>query len=312
MTPCGKIVDYLRTCYSTKFRFFPADLTRESDVTWYRPDPGAQQLNLYNRFSSSVYSPPLVPATSPQIGEIVGHVRTYYNGLQIGTFPGTFTCTDAAKWSGGSPGPGADFDEAACCTPPPPMMTWELWSGGDGGAGLTGLGAPGAGGLGGNYISMSVPQVSGQQWTITIGTGGGIPGGAGGGTVVQPTIAGPPIIFCGRTGSFPVGQLLGGAGSAPVGFSGGGGGSSASAAGAGVAAVGQPGAVGLAGQGNGGNGGIRVPATAATVGSQPGGGGGGKQGVIGAQAKVGGAGKVILADSAGVHTFLASGTYTVP
>lgn len=118
MTPCGKIVDYLRTCYSTKFRFFPGDLTRESDVTWYRPAPGAELLGVYNRFSSSVYSPPMTPASSPQIGEIIGHPRTYYDGAQIGSYPGTGGCTTAAKWLNGSPGPGADFDQDACCAIP--------------------------------------------------------------------------------------------------------------------------------------------------------------------------------------------------
>ncbi len=118
MSPCGKIVDYLRSCYSTKFRFFPDDLTRESEVTWYRPAPGAQLLGYYNRFSSSVYSKPMSPAEDPQVGEIIGEPHVWYNGAALSSFPGDHSCTNAIKWVEGSPGPGADFDETTCCTVP--------------------------------------------------------------------------------------------------------------------------------------------------------------------------------------------------
>lgn len=305
------IVDWLRNGYSTKFKFFPADLTRDSDVTWYRAPAGALNLPFYNRFSSSNYAPDHSPI-APQVGEIVGEPHVWYNGDPLESYAGEDTCTDADTWEDGSPGPGADFDRDACCEPPPVNMLWELWSGGDAGQGFGGIMAPGAGGQGGNYVSYSVPEVSGQQWTITVGNGGnpGAPGG--GGTVVQPTIPGPPVIFCGRTGSFPAGQFVGGAGGAVAGGNGGGGGSSAGPGGNGVAAVNQPGAVGGAGQGNGGNGGIRVPLTNPTVGVVPGGGGGGKAMNLGQLARSGANGQVVLTDSAGVHTFLVSGTYTVP
>jgi len=124
MTPCGKIVDYLRSCYEADFRFFPGDLSRVSRVRWYRPAEGAEILGFYNRFSSSVYSPPMVPATSPQIGEIVGSARVWNDGEDTLGLPGTYTCTDAVKWESGSPGPAADFDPTACCTMPTNLGTY--------------------------------------------------------------------------------------------------------------------------------------------------------------------------------------------
>jgi len=116
MTPCGQIVAYLRNCYSTKFKFFNGDLDRESDVTWYRPDPDAGVLYDRTLFSSSIGLEVQGEGSGDYLGEQRDVTRVWYNGAPLEDYPGLCSCTPADYWLDGSPGPGSvDFDRDACC-----------------------------------------------------------------------------------------------------------------------------------------------------------------------------------------------------
>lgn len=75
-------MDYVRSCYSTKMRFFPDDPAHLSTVQWYFADPSALAFPGYHRFASLNWSSRVLP--SGPLGEVSGQSRPYSKGSIAG------------------------------------------------------------------------------------------------------------------------------------------------------------------------------------------------------------------------------------
>jgi hypothetical protein len=78
MAPCQTFVSLLRSCYSTKARFFKDDPTIEHFVEWYFTDPGAKWVGLENQFNARTWYGGYTDW--PELGEIEGAPRTWVDG----------------------------------------------------------------------------------------------------------------------------------------------------------------------------------------------------------------------------------------
>jgi hypothetical protein len=78
MAPCQTFVSLLRSCYSTRMRFFADDLSIETPVDWYFTDPGAKWCGLSNVFNSRNWYGG--QQDWPLLGEVEGAARPWRNG----------------------------------------------------------------------------------------------------------------------------------------------------------------------------------------------------------------------------------------
>jgi hypothetical protein len=113
-------VSLLRSCYSTRMRFFSNDLTIETPVLWYFTEPGAKWCGLPNVFNSRNW----YGGTTgwPDLGEVEGAPRPWADGSGLchGHF-GPFGT--AGQWEEGARTSEAIVDNP--CTYPPDLLGWS-------------------------------------------------------------------------------------------------------------------------------------------------------------------------------------------
>jgi hypothetical protein len=109
------VMDYVRSCYSTKMRFFNDDPSRLSDVQWYFADPGASIFPGHHRFASLNWSSRELP--SGPIGEVAGQPRPYSKGAIAGRPLGTHFDGPRRYFSNGCPSGGAGLNRTASGIP---------------------------------------------------------------------------------------------------------------------------------------------------------------------------------------------------
>ncbi len=99
--PGGRVVDFLRSCYSTKMVL--SQDGHQSQVDWYFAQAGAPLLGLRNRMSSLNYLRPTIPPGV--IGEVPGATRPWRDGSRpsyIGSPSSTFSTSGiASDWLNG-------------------------------------------------------------------------------------------------------------------------------------------------------------------------------------------------------------------
>lgn len=113
-------MDYLRSCYSTTWRW-NADDPHTSTVRWYFAPPGAHLFPVPHRFGSGNYSRQ-VPAESP-FGEQVFQPRAYDGGSTPGGVHGTNFCGNLLDYQQGtevlaSPIGSRSDGQPVCCDGP--------------------------------------------------------------------------------------------------------------------------------------------------------------------------------------------------
>jgi hypothetical protein len=108
--PGGLIVDCLRSCYSTKVRFFPNDPT-QTDVIWYFVPEDRPFLPFASAFASRNYDdertdwpdgkqqPPAGDGT--EVGEVLGAPRPWRDGSDPIHYPGTHVLGTAQQFAKG-------------------------------------------------------------------------------------------------------------------------------------------------------------------------------------------------------------------
>ena len=74
--PCGRAVDMLRSCYSTRMRF-GTDPSQASKVQWYWCEPGAEALGIPTAFNSRNW---ILQDVWPALGEVQDVARTWRDG----------------------------------------------------------------------------------------------------------------------------------------------------------------------------------------------------------------------------------------
>jgi hypothetical protein len=100
MAACGKFVSLIRSCYSTKMRFFKDDEFLELPVRWYFTDPAAEWVGFENVFNSRNWYLTDVEEW-PTMGEVQGAPRPWADGVGLcAGHPGPFGT--ALEWSEGS------------------------------------------------------------------------------------------------------------------------------------------------------------------------------------------------------------------
>jgi hypothetical protein len=78
-------MDFIRSCYSTKARFF-ADSDRESNIRWYFAEDGAKVFPGRHVFGSLNYGDADYAPPGP-VGELAGRPRTWRDGSVDPAFP---------------------------------------------------------------------------------------------------------------------------------------------------------------------------------------------------------------------------------
>jgi hypothetical protein len=118
ISPCGRVVDLLRSCYSTRMRF-GTDPLQSTKITWYFCEDGAENLGIPTPFNSRNYAE---KGTWPELGEVEGARRDWADGSFPIPVPGTSgPCGDPAVWEFGYQGtipplfPTNDFGLLPCC-----------------------------------------------------------------------------------------------------------------------------------------------------------------------------------------------------
>lgn len=102
--PCGAGVDYLRSCYSTQFRFFSDRLDVLSDVAWYFCEPGAKPLPFPTIFGSNQWCN-FQKEPTPILGEVIGAPRPWRDGSPPPLALTGLPCGTAADFAAGNPSP---------------------------------------------------------------------------------------------------------------------------------------------------------------------------------------------------------------
>ena len=118
-------MDVLRSCYTTKARFWSDPSAPEIDIIWQFARSAAELFRAPHVFYSLNYG--VEPGVSPPIGEIPGRPRPWRNGSEVAPLLGTNQCGTDSQFLDGQPGPGtATFrpdHSRTCCDgviPPPP------------------------------------------------------------------------------------------------------------------------------------------------------------------------------------------------
>jgi hypothetical protein len=134
INPCGMGMDLLRSCYSTKMRFF-LDSDVEVPVRWFFCDDKAKIFPAHHLFGSGNWAKEKTGWPGP--GEVEGEPRPWSPGAIVAGFKGQHFCGPLAGFTEGTNFPGiplhADKDgNCACCTPTiPTCQTWphtpHLW-----------------------------------------------------------------------------------------------------------------------------------------------------------------------------------------
>jgi hypothetical protein len=100
-SPCGCVVDLLRSCYETDMAFFPAALGTTVRVRWYFAPDGAQPLPFPTRFASGNWaSSKLFPWPGP--GEVQGASRPWRSGATLPEALGQVPCGSAGQFLNGT------------------------------------------------------------------------------------------------------------------------------------------------------------------------------------------------------------------
>lgn len=107
-------MDYLRSCYSTKFRVF-SDSVDTIDVDWYFCKPSAVPLGVPHSFGSLNWGYPDAP--SGKVGEVPGEPRPWRNGAPTRCFLGLANGNTDDEWRDGVEVSDDRTEEMLCCKP---------------------------------------------------------------------------------------------------------------------------------------------------------------------------------------------------
>jgi hypothetical protein len=175
INPCGRVVDVLRSCYSTTMQF-AADGSLPAKVQWYFTRPGAELMPFGSAFVSSNWDDD--GSADVQLGENrYRSTKPWRNGATPRRAFGQHFCGEEPQWQQGFLAgffPLAEFDGQGvpkCCG------RWDWFRGGGVGGGHSGV-APIiyslGGGVGGGHSTGS-----GTEYSHGGGVGGGHSTGSG-------------------------------------------------------------------------------------------------------------------------------------
>lgn len=88
--PCGVAMDFLRSSYTRKMRFFVNETAVETNVRWYRCPPGAAVFTGHNLFLSGDWAYDKITWSGP--GEILESLRTWSDGATPTSAAGKLVC----------------------------------------------------------------------------------------------------------------------------------------------------------------------------------------------------------------------------
>lgn len=117
--PCGTVMDYLRSCYSTTARFKAGD-PHTSVIKWYWAPDGADKFPDRHSFGSLNWSDG--SGAGNVVGEVVGAPRLWSNGAAPDGVLGANFCGTVAEFQNGiddflpAPRPQWDNGLPTCCT----------------------------------------------------------------------------------------------------------------------------------------------------------------------------------------------------
>lgn len=174
-SPCGRVMDYLRSCYSTQMRYEAGDPTKVATVRWYFADPNQKGLSYPHCFGSLIW---FSGQGNPLVGEVEGAKRVYAKGQKVGN-PTTCAMTAPADWWINGQPPGTPALATAADGTPLICLNQNMLMGG---------------GLGDGPVDF---------WTSVpfLGIGGGLGGGAWTGTLII-TYSGSGGSLGGGSGTF--------------------------------------------------------------------------------------------------------------
>lgn len=133
--PCGFTVDMLRSCYSTKARYYEGDPT-EDDLIWYFTDPDAPFLPVPSVINSLNWVDRRGLVDTGHAGEVVGAPRLYSKGQRNVAYSFAAYCGTSSDWLGHglrpSDVPMTAFGIPSCCggetLPVVPMQPLSFFS----------------------------------------------------------------------------------------------------------------------------------------------------------------------------------------
>jgi len=99
MASCDKYVSLVRSCYTTKMRFFKDDVSKETPIVWCFTAPNAQWCGMPNIFNSRNWY--LGEPTWPELGEVQGAARTWSDGTGCCN-PAVGVVGTADQWENGA------------------------------------------------------------------------------------------------------------------------------------------------------------------------------------------------------------------
>lgn len=155
LAPCGQVMDYLRSCYSTNaWAFDPGTgFAHPWPLTWVWAPTGASVIGVHHQYGSQIWTKGV--DYEEQVGEILGVRRSYWNGRTNYASQGYGHC-GGGPWIGrltllSTPMASKPDGQPACC-PDPPSFPCPVCPGGVSSgtvtvtmSGGTGFGAPGNG-----------------------------------------------------------------------------------------------------------------------------------------------------------------------
>jgi hypothetical protein len=158
LDPCGRVMDYLRSCYSTAMRFDPTQPSQLRSVRWYFADPRAPVFLGSTPFRSRVTSN--MTSDDGSLGEVHGQPRAWSNGKTPLPYPAPGSCAPDSDFAtgialGGAWPVGPNGVKACCGVLPEPLP-----------CGLGPAGFPTvqlSDSLGGNY---TMPAILTQAWQL--------------------------------------------------------------------------------------------------------------------------------------------------
>jgi hypothetical protein len=117
-SPCGCVVDLLRSCYTTKMSFFPNRPDLLTPVRWFFTDPGAAVLPFPTKFASGNWAEQ--KWTWPGVGEVLPRDRRWKNGANFDGEPGLVWCGTPEQFFNGDTYPPPPFPRTSngapyCC-----------------------------------------------------------------------------------------------------------------------------------------------------------------------------------------------------
>jgi hypothetical protein len=130
INPCGEVMDYIRSCYSTQMRFRTGDTP--VSVAWYFCPTGAKKFSSRHRYASLNNARGLY-VDDGSIGEVPGAARPWRNGSEPAAYDGQRIAGTASDFDTGSPTGSTlswagtpEMPIACMLTPPPPCFTPQL------------------------------------------------------------------------------------------------------------------------------------------------------------------------------------------